>query len=126
MFFQIPLLIAAVINLLPVYGILGSAQLSKLYGIPFEGNPDLEILMRHRAVLFGIVGTIVLYSMYDHMYRKVATFIALVSMVTFIVIAGLVGHYGTAIQNVIKVDIIGLIVLLPIVFFDQSMRFEKK
>ncbi len=48
-------LIAAFVNLAPVSGVLSADVLEGLYGITLE-DPNLVILMRHRAVLFGIVG----------------------------------------------------------------------
>ena len=51
----VSLLIAGIIHLLPLTGVLCAAQLERLYGLPF-GQPDLLILMRHRALLFGLLG----------------------------------------------------------------------
>ena len=50
-------LVAALINLAPVSGVFGAARLEALYGLPFA-DPNLLVLMRHRAVLFGIVGVL--------------------------------------------------------------------
>jgi len=49
------LIVVGVIHLLPLSGVLGSARLGALYGVPID-DPNLEILMRHRAVLFGLLG----------------------------------------------------------------------
>jgi hypothetical protein len=50
-----PILFAALVNRAPVTGLLSAERLRALYGISFEGD-TLLIRMRHRAVLFGIVG----------------------------------------------------------------------
>ena len=50
-----------VIAQLPARGLLGPAALSALCGLPFDG-PDLTILMRHRAVQLGMIGTLLLYA----------------------------------------------------------------
>ena len=47
------LTVVAVINLLPLSGVLGTDRLHALYGVSFD-EPNLAILMRHRAVLFGL------------------------------------------------------------------------
>lgn len=49
------LIVVAVIHLLPLSGVLSGERLAALYGIPFN-EPNLEIVMRHRAVLFGLLG----------------------------------------------------------------------
>ena len=53
------LVAVGILHLLPVVGLLGDAQLQRLYGI--DGlDANLSILMRHRAALFGILGTLML------------------------------------------------------------------
>jgi hypothetical protein len=49
------LAIVALIHLVPLTGALGPQRLQALYGLAFD-NPDLKILMQHRAVLFGLLG----------------------------------------------------------------------
>ena len=53
------LAVVAVIHLLPLSGVLGAGRLAALYGLPFD-EPNLAILMRHRAVLFGLLGVFLL------------------------------------------------------------------
>ena len=48
------LLVVAVIHLLPLAGLQGPSRLTALYGIAFD-EPNLAILMPHRAVLFGLL-----------------------------------------------------------------------
>ena len=55
------LIVVGVIHLLPLSGVLGGAQLFSLYGVPVD-DPNLEILMRHRAVLFGLLGVFLVYA----------------------------------------------------------------
>ena len=52
---SILLVIVGIIHLLPVSGVLGAERLSALYGLSFQ-EPNIAILMRHRAVLFGLLG----------------------------------------------------------------------
>lgn len=49
------LLVVGVIHLLPLAGVVGASRLSALYGIAVA-EPNLELLLRHRAVLFGVLG----------------------------------------------------------------------
>ena len=55
------ILLVAVINLLPVSGVVSSGRLRALYGVPVD-EPNLLILLRHRAVLFAIVGGLLVAS----------------------------------------------------------------
>jgi len=47
-------IIVGIIHVLPVSGVLSSSRLTALYGRSFS-DPNLAILMRHRAVLFGLL-----------------------------------------------------------------------
>ena len=48
------LILVALIHALPLVGVLGTDRLASLYGVSVA-EPNLEILMRHRAVLFGML-----------------------------------------------------------------------
>ncbi|WP_211163693.1 hypothetical protein [Azoarcus taiwanensis] len=48
-------IIVGIIHLLPLAGVLGADRLASLYGIAFD-EPKTVIPMRHRAVLFGLLG----------------------------------------------------------------------
>ena len=52
------LLVVAVIHLLPIAGFVGVDRLGSLYGIEITDR-NLEIMMRHRAILFGILGAFI-------------------------------------------------------------------
>ena len=49
------------VNLLPVSGVLSANRLQALYGVAIE-DVNFLVLMRHRAVLFGIVGGLLVAS----------------------------------------------------------------
>ncbi len=106
------LVLAGIINLLPVVGMAGAAWLRSLYGLEIR-SLDLEILLRHRAVLFGIVGGLLLVAAFRPGLRDVAVLVAGASMMSFIVIALLVGGYGPAIRKIVIVDIVGILALVP-------------
>lgn len=54
------LMLVGIIHLLPSFGVLWVEHLAALYGVSL-GDANHEILMRHRAVLFGLLG---IFSMY--------------------------------------------------------------
>ena len=49
------LALVAIIHLIPVAGLLGAERLSTLYGVSLA-DPNVILLMQHRAVLFGLLG----------------------------------------------------------------------
>ncbi len=105
------LLIAGVILFLPVTGILGAARLSSLYGLAFD-EPNLLILMRHRAVLFGLIGGFICAAAFRPAWQPLAFTAGAVNIVSFLWLAWSVSHYNTALHRVVIADWIALACLL--------------
>ncbi|MBL4864111.1 MAG: hypothetical protein JKY63_04370 [Rhodobiaceae bacterium] len=103
-------LVAAVINLLPVIGIMGVPQLEKAYGVQLSGA-DLAILLRHRAVLFGIVGGLLATAAFMPSLRVVAFSAGMLSMVSFLIFQALEGGGNAALVRVAYVDYVGIAAL---------------
>lgn len=101
------LLIVAIIHLLPLSGVLGSDRLSVLYGIPFN-EPNLEILMRHRAVLFGLLGAFMLYAAFQPAMQLFAFIAGFVSVISFLWLAWSIGNYNALVARVFIVDLVAL------------------
>jgi hypothetical protein len=120
---SIGLAIAGVINLLPVTGVLGASWLKSLYGLEIASS-DLEILLRHRALLFGIVGVLLLLAVFRPALRVTALAVGAASMASFIVVALIVGGYTPAIGKIIMADVIGLFALIPasVAAFSSSQK----
>jgi hypothetical protein len=105
------LLIAGLLKLYPLIGVLSAAQLAALYGMPFD-NPDLVILMRHRAVLFGLLGGLILASAFRRALRPMAIGAGIVSALSFILLAVQTGDYGNDIRFLMRADVVVLLCLL--------------
>jgi hypothetical protein len=107
--FIVPILLAlaAIIHLLPVTGVLGAASLERLYGVAIT-DPNLLVLMRHRAVLFAIVGGVLIASIFRVEWRPLAIAVGLVSVVSFLLIAWSVGGTNALIARVVWVDVAAL------------------
>ena len=105
------LVLAGLINIFPVVGVVSTDRLAALYGIDFEG-PEIAILMRHRAVLFGLLGAFILFSVFRPAWQPTAITAALVSMLSFIVLAFLVGDYNQEIRKIVLADVIATVALL--------------
>lgn len=104
------LLIVALIHVLPLAGVLGAAKLSSLYGITVQ-DPNLEILLRHRAVLFGLAACLA-YSAFHRPLHGLALVAAGVSVVSFLVLAAMAGTYNAALSTVVKADVVALVLLV--------------
>ena len=109
--FRISLFIAGGINILP--SILGfwPKKISESYGIEIP-NVDFELLLRHRAVLFGIVGGLMIYSAITKKYYSISVAVGLISMISFVILYFLINGINTELQNVMKIDLVGIAVLI--------------
>ncbi len=104
------LLVIAVIHLLPLVGVAGGQRLSSLYAIEVA-TTDLEILLRHRAVLFGLLGALCAYGAFTPAYQPIAFVAAAASIISFLVLAKIVGDYNAAINRVVVADWVAFVSL---------------
>ena len=116
---------AGVVNLLPAIGAFSAERLQSLYGVIID-DPNLAILMRHRAVLFAIVGALLVASAFHPALRHVAFAAGFVSMGSFVALAFLIGDYNPALRRIVWVDVIaslGLVVAAVLERRDPSSGF---
>ncbi|KZX76385.1 hypothetical protein A3715_12840 [Oleiphilus sp. HI0009] len=104
------LVLVGLINLAPILGLLGAAKLNDAYAIKLVSN-DLILLMRHRALLFGILGGFILYAAFEPKYQSAAMLMALISMAGFLVLMLGGGEYNAALKKVMLIDIVGIVLL---------------
>lgn len=104
------LAVGGIIHLLPVAGLSGANALSRLYGVDM-GDANLVILMKHRAILFGILGVLMLSAVIFVQYRSFALLAGLLSAASFIAIALGQGGYSPAIRTVVVMDWIAVVAL---------------
>jgi hypothetical protein len=105
------LFIVSVIHLLPVVGVLGSDSLTRLYGITVSDSNN-EILLRHRAVLFAIIGLFLLLSVVKSEYQPIAICIGLISVASFLLLTWSIEGLNSEISRVAKVDWVALVLLI--------------
>ncbi len=103
-------LVAALINLLPVMGVIGAPQLERMYGVSIDGA-DMAVLMRHRAILFGVVGALLAGAAFLPSLRFAAFLAGMLSMVSFLVFQALEGDTNAALGKVAMVDYVGIAAL---------------
>ena len=105
------LTLAGIIHLLPLPGVLGAGRLTRLYGVAAD-DPNLGILLQHRAVLFGLLGALLVAAAFRPELRAIALIAGLLSTVSFLVIAWSVGGYNAQIARVVAADIVAVVLLL--------------
>jgi hypothetical protein len=96
-------LLAAAIKLAPLVGVFGAERLHALYGVD-ASDPTLAILLRHRALLFGVVGGLLAAAAFCPELRVAAILAGLVSALGFIAIARLEGVAHGPLARVIGAD----------------------
>lgn len=106
----VALLIAGIIHLLPVPGVMGVSTLTRLYGIEVN-DPNTAILLQHRALLFGVLGVLMLTAIALPSLRVTALTVGLFSAASFIVVAMAVGGYNPAIARVVVADVVASVLL---------------
>ena len=105
------LALVGIVNLLPLAGIRSGALLAQAYGIAAPEG-DLLILMRHRALLFGVLGGLILVSAFRRHLQPAAIAAGAVSMLGFVVLAVSAGEHGPEIRKVVFIDIAASLALL--------------
>lgn len=105
------IVLAGLINFLPFFGILSHRQIERMYQTRVE-EPDLSILIRHRAALFGIIGGFMIYAAFDRDLWLIACLIGLMSMVSFLVLAWSTGGYNAALRKVVIADVVGIVLVI--------------
>jgi len=105
------LLVAGIIHLLPLAGVLGGERLNALYGLALD-EPNLQILMRHRAVLFGLLGALLVAAAFIPGLRSLALIGGLLSVISFLLLAWSAPLYNEALRRVVVADWVALACLL--------------
>lgn len=106
----IALLVSGLIHLLPVPGVLGASALARLYGIEVS-DPNLAILLQHRALLFGLLGVLMWIAIAVPSLRITVLAMALFSASSFIVVALSVGGFNAALNRVVIADVLASVLL---------------
>ena len=121
------LVLVAVIHALPIIGVLGADKLSQLYGTPVrEGT--IELLLRHRAVLFGLLAAFLAWAAVRPELHRIALGAGFVSVISFLVLAHPSASPNTALTTVVRVDWVALVLLVigATAHFKLSKMMEKR
>ena len=102
------LIMVGVTHLLPLSGVMSADRLATLYGLSFH-EPNLVILMRHRAVLFGLLGAFCLAAAFRPSWQPMAFAVGGISVVSFLWLAVSTGGYNEQITRVVWADAVALV-----------------
>ncbi|UXI70226.1 hypothetical protein [Tahibacter amnicola] len=116
------MLVVGVIHLLPLPGVLGAESLAALYGLDFR-DANLTILMRHRAILFGMLGAFCVAAAFRRQWQVPAALAAGISLLSFLLLAMTSEGYNAAIGRVVTADIVALACLLVAV---PALRWTRR
>lgn len=105
------LVVVAIIHLLPLSGVLGPERLAALYGVNFA-EPNLAILMRHRAVLFGLLGLFFLLAAFKPHLQDIAFVAGFASVLSFLYLAWSGGGYNPQVGRIVAADVVALVCLV--------------
>ena len=107
----VALLVASVIHLLPLRGVFGATSLAALYGVDVHDRA-LLLLLRHRAVLFGLLGAALLYAAFVPRFWTAALAVGLVSATSFMALMGSPRGLHPALVRVFVADAVAVACLL--------------
>lgn len=109
--FRICLFISGIINFTPSLLAFMPDKIGKSYGIVLP-DANFELLMRHRAVLFGIVGGLMIYAAISKNYYQLATTLGLISMISFLILYFLCGNINEELTKITKIDVFAIVILM--------------
>ena len=113
------ILVVAAIHLAPISGFLGGRRLVRLYGVdPDDGT--VMILLRHRAVLFGILGTFFVYAAFERSLQPLAFVAASTSIASFFYLVASTPGASPAIRKIVIGDVMAAVCLtVAVVLFGE-------
>lgn len=101
------LIVAGIIHLLPLSGVFGAERLASLYGVAVQ-EPNLLLLLRSRAVLFGLLGALLIYAAFRPELQSLALAGGLISVLSFLFLAWSGPGYNEALRRVVHADWLAL------------------
>lgn len=110
--FRIILFLAGVVNFAPAMIVFFPDKVAQSYGIQLS-DANLELLMRHRGVLFGLVGGLMIYAAIFKKNEHLAVLLGSISMLSFIILYFLSSQpHSAGLLKVMRIDLVALITLV--------------
>ncbi len=114
-------LYASVVKLAPVVGLLLPDRIPDAYGISVS-DPNLLILLRHRAALFAVVGGLLAAAAFRAHLRPLATLAGLFSMLSFVAVVWLDGPANAQLTRYAGIDATAALAVLAGYLLDRRQR----
>lgn len=111
LFVAIVLFSVGVLHLLPSSGALGAHALARIYGLDAT-DATVLLLLRHRAVLFGLLGVGLCASAFIESARAPALVAGHVSVLSFLALARAHPKGSPAIDRVVRADLVAEVALV--------------
>lgn len=115
--------IVGLVNFAPLAGVLSREMIEGAYAVEVN-SAALELLLRHRAVLFGIVGGLLLVAAFRPALRPIAAVCGFISMISFALLYGVIGPENDALRGVLRFDIVGIVALAAAILLGRSDRTD--
>lgn len=109
--FRICLFLTGIVNLLPSILSILPSKISKSYGISIS-DVNLELLIRHRAIFFALIGGLLIYSSITKKLYNLSFLFGMISMVSFVLLYFQLNGINAELEKVMKIDIIAIVILL--------------
>ena len=110
-------IVAGLVHCLPVLAVVSRARVEAMYGVAVAG-PELELLLRHRALLFAVVAALLFAAAARREFRILAAALGLFSMLGYVVLMRLIGAEGAPLERVMRVDLVASALLALGVFLN--------
>ncbi|KAA1395480.1 phosphopantetheine adenylyltransferase [Aeromicrobium ginsengisoli] len=107
----VALVLSGAIHLLPLIGVAGPSRVARMYDVRVDG-PDLAVLLVHRAVLFGLLGALLIAAAFVDDLQPYAIGAGLVSDVAFVAVARANPGINAAMQRVVRADVVSIVLLV--------------
>ena len=107
------LLLVGAVNLLPGFVAVAPSRITTAYGVSVDGadSADLTVLLRHRAVLLGLVGLSLICAAFVPSLRIPAVTAGVISMGAFLLLAYSTSGLNSATMRVARIDVAAIVLL---------------
>jgi hypothetical protein len=102
--YRLILLISGLVHILPFSFMFLTEQLQKSYGVDIS-DANLQLLLRHRAIFFGLIGVGMILSAIKKSFYGWASAIGLISMVSFVLLFYQIGGINQQLRSVMLIDV---------------------